>query len=117
MRPVCGDLATGSGGSDTVCRWSATIRQKRARARRKAGLVSYRLDLSENDVAWALIASGRLTEETALNRAAVEAELATVITDWAARWLLARIADHKMTDLAALLPWNWRRPLLVDRAA
>jgi transposase len=35
-------------------------------------------------------------------------------------WLadvLARIADHKMTDLAALLPWNWRRPLPVDRAA
>jgi transposase len=35
-------------------------------------------------------------------------------------WLadvLARIADHKITDLAALLPWNWRRPLLVERAA
>jgi transposase len=35
-------------------------------------------------------------------------------------WLadvLARIADHKMTDLAALLPWNWRRALAVDRAA
>jgi transposase len=35
-------------------------------------------------------------------------------------WLadvLARIADHKITDLAALLPWNWRRSILVDRAA
>jgi transposase len=35
-------------------------------------------------------------------------------------WLadvLARIADHKITDLAALLPWNWRRPLPLDRAA
>jgi transposase len=35
-------------------------------------------------------------------------------------WLadvLARIADHKITDLAALLPWNWRRPLLIERAA
>jgi transposase len=35
-------------------------------------------------------------------------------------WLadvLARINDHKITDLAALLPWNWRRPLLADRAA
>ena len=35
-------------------------------------------------------------------------------------WLadvLARIADHKITDLAALLPWNWRRPIPVDRAA
>ena len=35
-------------------------------------------------------------------------------------WLadvLARIADHKITDLAALLPWNWRRALPLDRAA
>jgi transposase len=35
-------------------------------------------------------------------------------------WLadvLARIADHKITDLAALLPWNWRRPFPVERAA
>jgi transposase IS66-like protein len=35
-------------------------------------------------------------------------------------WLadvLARIADHKIADLAALLPWNWRRPTSVDRAA
>lgn len=35
-------------------------------------------------------------------------------------WLadvLARIADHKITDLAALLPWNWRPALRIDRAA
>jgi hypothetical protein len=35
-------------------------------------------------------------------------------------WLadvLNRIADHKIGDLAALLPWNWHRPLSVDRAA
>jgi transposase len=34
-------------------------------------------------------------------------------------WLadvLARIADHKITDLAALLPWNWR-VTRIDRAA
>ena len=34
-------------------------------------------------------------------------------------WLadvLARIADHKITDLAALLPWNWRL-VQADRAA
>jgi transposase len=35
-------------------------------------------------------------------------------------WLadvLARIADHKITDLADLLPWNWARRTQVARAA
>ncbi len=35
-------------------------------------------------------------------------------------WLadvLARIADHKITDLAALLPWNWRYAIRIDHAA
>jgi transposase len=35
-------------------------------------------------------------------------------------WLanvLARIADHKSSGLAALLPWNWRSIIPVDRAA
>jgi hypothetical protein len=35
-------------------------------------------------------------------------------------WLadvLARIADHKITHLAALLPWNWRHAVPVARAA
>jgi hypothetical protein len=35
-------------------------------------------------------------------------------------WLadvLAPIADHKITDLTALLPWNWRRAVPVARAA
>jgi transposase len=32
-------------------------------------------------------------------------------------FVLARIADHKITDLAALLPWNWRPAIPVGRAA
>jgi transposase len=31
--------------------------------------------------------------------------------------VLARIADHKISDLATLLPWNWRSAILVNRAA
>ena len=35
-------------------------------------------------------------------------------------WLadvLARIADHKITDLAALLPWNWAPAMPLAQAA
>jgi hypothetical protein len=35
-------------------------------------------------------------------------------------WLadvLARVADHKIGNLAALLPWNWRRATSIDHAA
>ena len=31
--------------------------------------------------------------------------------------VLAWMADHKITDLAALLPWNWRHAIPVARAA
>jgi hypothetical protein len=33
------------------------------------------------------------------------------------RDVVARIADHKNNDLAALLPWNGRRPTPIDAAA
>jgi transposase len=33
------------------------------------------------------------------------------------RDVLACIADHKNNDLAALLPWNWRRPTPINAAA
>ena len=36
---------------------------------------------------------------------------------WLADVLPPRIADHKITELAALLPWNWRHAMPVARAA
>ena len=52
-----------------------------------------------------------------VRRAALTAKLNDVDPQaWLAD-VLARIADHKITNLAALLPWNWYRPLPVDRAA
>jgi hypothetical protein len=46
-------------------------------------------------------------------------ERAAVMLDPQA-WLadvLARINDHKINDLAALLPWNWRQAIRAVRAA
>jgi hypothetical protein len=40
-----------------------------------------------------------------------------VDTQGLARDVLARIADHKMTDLAALLAWNWRSAIFIDGTA
>ena len=54
---------------------------------------------------WAIVCS--LIETCKLNDVDPQAWLADV---------LARIADHKINDLAALLPWNWRLAR-IDRAA
>lgn len=65
---------------------TAAVRQRRARARRKAGLVPISLEIEENAIAEALIASGRLTEAESARRELVGRELAAVVADWAARW-------------------------------
>ena len=31
--------------------------------------------------------------------------------------ILARISDHKIIDLAELLPWNWRHAIRINHAA
>jgi len=62
------------------------VRQRRARAHRRAGEVPYRLWLPQWDIVEALLRSGRLTEAEALRRPLVEQALASVLAEWAARW-------------------------------
>jgi transposase len=67
---------------------------------------------------WLFAGSDRGGERTAVMLTLIQTAKLSDIDPQA--WLadvLARIADHKITELAALLPWNWRLPILVDRAA
>jgi hypothetical protein len=67
---------------------------------------------------WLFAGSDRGGERTAIMLTLIQTAKLNDLDPQA--WLadvLARIADHKIADLAALLPWNWRRPTSVDRAA
>ena len=87
MKPVDASLPGVGAGTGAVRRRSSAIRQKRARARRKAGLVCFRLELDEHAVAEALIRAGRLSEAETASHGAVKRELELVIGDWVARWI------------------------------
>jgi hypothetical protein len=71
-------------------RAAAARRRRESRAREKRGEVSGRIIYHEHEVAEALIAAGRLSEDEALRRDLVARELALVVADWAARWLRPR---------------------------
>jgi hypothetical protein len=51
-----------------------------------AGRVLYAVEANKAELVEALLRAGRLTEPQALDRAKVEAALASVVRDWAARW-------------------------------
>jgi hypothetical protein len=65
----------------------AAVRARKARWRRRSGLVSLSVELHEHKLAEALIASGRLSPEQALQRDLVARELGRLVDDWCARWL------------------------------
>jgi hypothetical protein len=62
-------------------------RQRRCRARRKAGEERYVVVIPETVVVEALLRSGRLSEPEALRRDLVERALVDVLVDWSRRWL------------------------------
>jgi transposase len=67
--------------------------------------------------AWLFVGSDRGGERSAVMLTLIQSAKLNDVDPQA--WLadvLARIADHKINDLAALLPWNWR-PARIDRAA
>ena len=62
-------------------------RQRRCRARIKAGEKRYVIVAREHWVAEAMLLSGRMTEADVLDHALVEAALSRVVVEWMARWL------------------------------
>jgi hypothetical protein len=62
------------------------IRARRARWRRRNGLVPRRIEVDEHGLAEMLISSGRLTEAEALRADLQERELAALVSDLIARW-------------------------------
>jgi transposase len=67
--------------------------------------------------AWLFAGSDRGGQRAAVMFTLIQtAKLNDVDPQWLAD-VLARIADHKISDLAALLPWNWRHATRVDQAA
>lgn len=64
----------------------AAIRARRARWRRRNGLVPRTIDIDEHGLAEALIASGRLTADEALRPEVVDREIEAMVADFIARW-------------------------------
>jgi hypothetical protein len=71
-------------------RAASRARQAKWRERVREGRACYRLDLNCERVVWALIESGRLSEDAALRRSEIERELAAVVEQWADLWLVEK---------------------------
>ena len=75
---------------------SGAERQRRARERRRRGVVSFHIEAHEHRLAEALIVSGRLTDTQALERRQIEHELAKLVEDWIHRWLQTVTRDARL---------------------
>jgi hypothetical protein len=65
-------------------------RKRRCRHRQANGLVVLRVEAHEDRLAEALLHSGRLTDEQALHRDAIEQAASLIVSDFIARWLGTR---------------------------
>jgi hypothetical protein len=64
---------------------TAAARQRRARRRHREGLISLRVDITEN-FAEALVEAGRLTAEETLRAGLLARELERLVADFVERW-------------------------------
>jgi hypothetical protein len=64
----------------------AKLRQRLRRAREKAGLQLFDLELPSYEIHNALLNSGRLSDAEALRPRLVRKALVELLCDWAARW-------------------------------
>jgi hypothetical protein len=65
---------------------SAAERARRKRWRRRNGLAPWTVNVDENALAEALIATGRLTEAESARPELIERELSALIADFILRW-------------------------------
>jgi hypothetical protein len=71
----------------TSKRCKAAVKKARERQRARDGLAVFAIETHHHRLIDALLISGRLDAQRALDRKAIEAELAEVIAEWVARWL------------------------------
>ena len=68
-------------------------RQRKCRARSKAGEKRYVIVAREHWVIEAMLLSGRMTEADILDHALVEMALSRVLVEWMARWLKINVTQ------------------------
>jgi hypothetical protein len=65
---------------------AGATRTRRYRARQRNGERVLKIVVCENELAEALLASGRLGEREALDRAQLEREIGALVKEWVSRW-------------------------------
>jgi hypothetical protein len=65
----------------------AALRQRRSRAKRKAGMESYALYLPTRKIAAAIRVRGKLPQDAVVTRAQLKRTVADAIDWWAERWI------------------------------
>jgi hypothetical protein len=67
-------------------RRSSAARKRRARERERNGRAIFKVECDHDAVVLALLETGRISEQAALDRREVERALAVVLHDFAVRW-------------------------------
>lgn len=74
--------------SSQAARLAAARRQRRYRARQRSGEAVLEVPVAEHDIASALVATGWLTPQQALDRRQLELAISHMLADWSAAWVM-----------------------------